>query len=128
MKKLLISLTLLFSPLFLAAVPVFAADPLGPACSQAAGTDFCANKSSESNRSLVDSQDSLLVKIAQTVILITAALSVVMVVVGGFRYVISNGDQNGVQSAKNTILYAIVGLVIAATAQIIVSFVLSRFI
>lgn len=130
MKKLLISLAVVLGSLFTFYGPqaVLAVDPLQPACNQAGGTDFCSNKAEENNRTLVDSEDSLMMRIAQTIILITAALSVIMVVFGGLRYVISNGDQNGVQNAKNTILYAIVGLVVAATAQIIVSFVLTRFI
>jgi hypothetical protein len=49
-----------------------------------------------------------------------------MVIIGGFRYIVSNGDSNGVSGAKNTILYAIVGLVIVLFAQVIVRFVLTR--
>lgn len=57
---------------------------------------------------------------------IVGAVSVVMIIFGGFRYITSGGDSNGVSAAKNTILYAIVGLVIVAFAQIIVQFVLQR--
>lgn len=49
-----------------------------------------------------------------------------MIIVGGFRYVISGGDSNGVSGAKNTIMYAIIGLVIVLFAQIIVKFVLTN--
>jgi hypothetical protein len=52
--------------------------------------------------------------------------AVIMIMVGGFKYVTSSGDSNGVNSAKNTILYAIVGLVVVAFAQIIVNFVLKK--
>ena len=57
---------------------------------------------------------------------IVGAVSVIMIIVGGFRYITSGGDSNNVGAAKNTILYAIVGLVIVAVAQIIVQFVLER--
>lgn len=57
---------------------------------------------------------------------IVGSVSVIMIIVGGFRYITSNGDSNNVSAAKNTILYAIVGLVIVAFAQIIVQFVLER--
>ena len=50
--------------------------------------------------------------------------SVIMLIVGGIRYVVSAGDQNAVQGAKNTILYAIVGLVVAFLAFALVEFVL----
>lgn len=68
-------------------------------------------------------------KIITTIIdilsVIVGAVSVVMIIIGGFRYVISGGDSSGVSGAKNTILYAIVGLVIVLFAQVIVAFVYS---
>ncbi len=57
---------------------------------------------------------------------IIGAVSVIMIIYGGFRYITSGGDSNGVTAAKDTILYAIVGLVIVALAQIIVNFVLDK--
>ena len=58
--------------------------------------------------------------------IVVGAVSVVMIIIGGFRYIISGGDSNGVSGAKNTILYAIVGLVIVLFAQVIVRFVLTN--
>jgi hypothetical protein len=46
-----------------------------------------------------------------------------MIVIGGLRYVISGGDASQVQAAKNTILYAIIGIIIALLAYAAVSFV-----
>ena len=57
--------------------------------------------------------------------IVVGAVSVVMIIIGGFRYVVSNGDTNGLQGAKNTILYAIIGLIVVFFAQILVRFVLS---
>ena len=51
-------------------------------------------------------------------------LSVVMLIFGGFRYVISGGKKESVTNAKNTILYAIIGLLIAVFAYAIINFVL----
>ena len=51
-------------------------------------------------------------------------VAVIMIIIGGFRYVTSGGKQESVASAKNTILYAIIGLVVVALAQVIVRFVL----
>ena len=48
-----------------------------------------------------------------------------MLIYGGMRYVMSQGDAGAVNNAKNTILYAIVGLVVAILAYAIVNFVLS---
>lgn len=57
---------------------------------------------------------------------VVGSVSVIMIIVGGFKYITSGGDSNNVSGAKNTIMYAIVGLVIVAFAQIIVQFVLER--
>ena len=46
-----------------------------------------------------------------------------MIVIGGVRYTVSNGDSNAVTGAKNTIMYAIVGLVVAIIAYALVNFV-----
>jgi hypothetical protein len=57
---------------------------------------------------------------------VVGILAVVMLIVGGVKYITSGGDSNRVNSAKNTVLYAIIGLVIAALAQVIARFLLNR--
>lgn len=58
--------------------------------------------------------------------IVVGIVSVVMIIYGGFRYVTSGGDSGNVTSAKNTIIYAIIGLVVVALAQFIVQFVLDK--
>ena len=55
---------------------------------------------------------------------IIAALSLLFITIGGLRYILSQGDAQGVAKAKGTILYALVGLVIAIVAEAIVAFVI----
>ncbi|HSX34598.1 MAG TPA: hypothetical protein VLF62_03055 [Candidatus Saccharimonadales bacterium] len=62
------------------------------------------------------------VNIFSTVIGIVA---VIMIMVGGFKYITAGGDSGQISSAKTTIIYAIVGLIIVALAQSIVRFVLN---
>lgn len=57
---------------------------------------------------------------------VVGVVAVIMIIFGGFRYVTSGGDSGNVSSAKNTILFAVVGLVIVALAQVVVRFVLAR--
>jgi hypothetical protein len=68
--------------------------------------------------------------IVHTIVNILSALvgivAVIMIIVGGFRYITSGGNDASVTAAKNTILYAIIGLVVVALAQIIVRFTLSK--
>lgn len=54
-------------------------------------------------------------------------ISVIVIIVGGIRFTTSNGDSAKIKSAKDTILYAIVGLVVAVLAFPIATFVLDRF-
>jgi hypothetical protein len=58
--------------------------------------------------------------------IIVGVVAVIMIIIGGFRYITSGGKQESVTGAKNTILYAVIGLVIVALAQIIVRFVLTK--
>lgn len=58
--------------------------------------------------------------------ILVGVVSVIMIIVGGFRYITSGGDSSNVSSAKNTIIYAIIGLVVVALAQFIVQFVLNK--
>jgi len=63
--------------------------------------------------------------LTNTLLFIVGALSVVMIIIGGLRYVISGGNSASVTAAKNTILYAIVGLVISFLAFAAINFVLN---
>lgn len=58
--------------------------------------------------------------------LVVGVIAVIMIIIGGLKYILSGGDSGNVTGAKNTILFAIVGLIIVALAQIIVRFVLKK--
>lgn len=58
--------------------------------------------------------------------LIVGVVSVIMIIIGGLKYITSGGDSANVTGAKNSILYAVVGLVVVALAQLIVRFVLNK--
>ena len=73
-----------------------------------------------------DPQD-LVKNIVNIFLYAVGVLSVIMLIWGGIRYTTSAGDSNKVQSAKNTVLYAVVGLVVAILAWAIVNMVITRF-
>lgn len=56
---------------------------------------------------------------------VAGILGIIFIMLAGFRYITSGGDQNRVAGAKTTLIYAIAGLAVAALAQILVHFVLS---
>lgn len=74
----------------------------------------------------INGQDGLIAKIVNVLLFVIGIISVIMIIVGGIRYATSNGDANSVTAAKNTILYAIVGLVVAIFAYAIVTFVVDQ--
>src|SRR5688572_27225172 len=73
-----------------------------------------------------DNIDRIITNIVNIFSIIVGIVSVIMIIYGGFRYVTSGGDSGNVSSAKNTIIYAVIGLVVVALAQFIVQFVLDK--
>ena len=65
--------------------------------------------------------------ITNVMLYLIGAISVIMLIIGGLRYVVSGGDSTAVQNAKNTILYAVVGIIVAILAYAVVSFVITSF-
>ncbi|MDB5168781.1 MAG: rane protein of unknown function [Candidatus Saccharibacteria bacterium] len=121
-KLAVITLALSFTALLGATTltPAFA-DLKGDACSglqQLNSAQTCGPNSNGGINSLVKSVVTILSYIVGIV-------AVIMVIISGLKYILASGDPSNVTSAKNTLLYAIVGLFIAALAQAIVHFALS---
>ena len=64
-------------------------------------------------------------QVTNTILYIVGIIAVIMLIIGGIKYVVSGGDAKKVTDAKNTVLYAIIGLVIAFLAFAIVNFVIT---
>ena len=64
-------------------------------------------------------------KVTNTILYIVGIIAVFMLIIGGIKYLISGGDSKKVTDAKNTVLYAIIGLIIAFLAFAIVNFVIT---
>jgi hypothetical protein len=112
------------------ALGVIALGPTAPTAQAASCNDLtisggasCANTSS--NPQSIFGNGGIFTTIVNVALFIIGALSVMMLIYGGIRYVISAGDAKKVESAKNTILYAVVGVIIAVLAYAIVNFVLT---
>ena len=85
------------------------------ACSTDPNNIVCANSS--------ESVDPVIKTVIRYLLIISGIVSVVMVIIGGLKYSTSNGDSAKLSSAKNTILYAIIGVIISALAYGIVDYV-----
>jgi cytochrome bd-type quinol oxidase subunit 2 len=96
-----------------------------------AGTNLDATQSNgcdpASSAETATSQVNNIIKLVINLFsLIVGVVSVIMIIVGGLKYITSGGESSNISSAKNTIVYAIIGLVIVALAQFIVHFVLGK--
>lgn len=86
-----------------------------------------AAKPTGANGNLFTGGGSLFHTVSDTLIFIVGAVSVIMLIIGGLRYVLSSGNATSVEGAKNTILFAIIGLIVAILAFAIVQFVVTKF-
>lgn len=129
MKKILLGFAgLLISVGLYSSTALVSAGPFDSARSQACqGLEFDDNATGECNEEgageKIDSTVTAVINIAS---LVVGAVAVIMVIIGGLKYVSSQGDSSGTAAAKNTIMYALIGLIIVALAQVMVRFVINR--
>lgn len=123
MQKIKLAIITVFSVfgIGMLAAPVYAAGCATPAACVQSGVDASGGTSSKSD------VPTLIKTVVNVLLFILGAIAVIMIVIGGIKYTVSNGDSSAVTSAKNTILYAIVGLVVALLAYAIVNFVVAHF-
>ena len=91
------------------------------AAGSAGASGGCFNTDTNGSGSL----SNIAKKIINIFSIIVGIVAVIMIIYGGFRYIVSGGDSGRVGNAKNTLIYAIVGLIIVALAQFLVHFVLT---
>jgi len=125
MLSLLAAAMLLFVPL---AVPSFAYATADIQSSLCSGTNLSVDSNSTCAGTTTGTAkiDGFITDLVNIFSVIVGVVAVIMIIVGGFRYITSGGDSNNISSAKNTIIYAIIGLIIVALAQFIVQFVLAK--
>ncbi len=101
----------------------------GPLCNGADKLDFNTSATggcSITANSTGDKLTAIIRLVINIISVVVGVVAVIMIVFGGLKYITSGGESSNVSSAKNTILYAIIGLVIVALAQFIVRFVLDK--
>lgn len=118
LRVLLLSVALMIGVLIPAvSQPAQALDIYG-ACNTGASSAVCAGKN--------ERVQPFIQRLVNTLLYITGALAVIMLIIGAIRYSASAGNSSQTTAAKNTILYSIVGLVVAVFAYAIVNFVLFK--
>jgi len=97
---------------------VSAIDPLKDVCDGTSDSEICDSRGT-------DDATGLITTIINVLLFVVGLLSVIMIIVSGISYVVSSGDAGKVAKAKNTLTYAVVGLIVAFLAYAIVFWVSS---
>ena len=103
-----------------------------PAVSAANGINICSGENENSvyckNRGSGETQVNGIIKtIVEVLLTAVGAISIIMIVIGGIMFALSSGDAQKAAKARNTVLYAVVGLAVSLFASAIVNFVFNRF-
>lgn len=123
-RTLMMTLAMVLGVATVSLVPAatYAACPGGsPAEQIQCGSNEVGGNNAGNQRNLTD----IVKTVINVLLFVIGAVAVIMIIIGAFRYVISGGDSSSVAAAKNTILYAVIGLVIAILAFAIVNFVVT---
>lgn len=84
----------------------------------------CSGNNSAVCGSKEDNATDIMRNVINTILVVLGMIAVIMIIIGGIRYTTSNGDSSSIKSAKDTILYAVIGLAVAILSFAIVDFVL----
>jgi hypothetical protein len=125
LTKISFTISILATLSFVAVTPAAAIDVLSNSCGGGAsvagqgsgGKSICGAKG--------DDLTSIMHNVVNTLLIVLGMIAVIMIVIGGIRYTTSNGDASQIKGAKDTILYAVIGLIVAIMSYAIVQFVLA---
>jgi Type IV secretion system pilin len=123
-KTIIVSLSLALGLVTVPLMPLTAAaDDANPAQSIGQGVTAVGGKSTGGSGEFTTG----IKNVVNTLLFLLGVVAVIAIIIGGFRYATSNGDAGQIKAAKDIILYAVVGLVVAILAYAIVNFVISTF-
>ena len=105
-----------------------------PAVSAANGINICSGENGGDNSVYCQNKDKgegqvngIIKTIVEVLLTAVGAISIIMIVIGGIMFALSSGDAQKAAKARNTVLYAVVGLAVSLFASAIVNFVFNRF-
>lgn len=124
MKKSIISIAIMICAVFGTSVLSTASLP-GSASAQVSDGINTATTSEMKGKS-IDGKDGLIKTVVNVLLWAVGILSVIMIIFSGFRYITSAGDASKTKSAQSTLIYSVVGLIVAIMAYAIVNMVINR--
>ena len=128
-KRLLYILTLVMLTFFaIPATSVLAVDIISPACQNITTGDVPAacRDNTKPGDDFLFGPDGVITKIINIFSVVLGVAAVIVIMISAIRFISSNGDPATISSARSAIIFAIIGLVVAAVSQIVVQLVLSK--
>lgn len=121
--KLSLVVATLATVILLPSAALAAYDPYQVVCNNGgSGSNVCAGSGADP----IAGEGGAIISITSILALIAGIISVIFLVYGGIKYITSGGDSSGVSSAKSTIVAALIGIVIAALARPLITFVIGK--
>ena len=124
MKKSIISIAIMTCAVFGASVLSTASLSGSVSAQVSKGIDTATT--SEMQGKSIDGKDGLIKTVVNVLLWAVGVLSVIMIIFSGFRYITSAGDASKTKSAQSTLIYSVVGLIVAIMAWAIVNMVINR--
>lgn len=124
MKKSIISIAIMTCAVFGASVLSTASLSGGASAQVSEGINTATT--SEMKGKSIDGKDGLIKTVVNVLLWAVGILSVIMIIFSGFRYITSAGDASKTKSAQSTLIYSVVGLIVAIMAYAIVNMVINR--
>jgi hypothetical protein cdiviTM7_00617 len=124
MKKSIISIAIMTCAVFGASV--LSTTSLSGSVSAQVSKGIDTATTSEMQGKSIDGKDGLIKTVVNILLWAVGILSVIMIIFSGFRYITSSGDASKTKSAQSTLIYSVVGLIVAIMAWAIVNMVIKR--
>jgi hypothetical protein len=125
-RRIIATVALAMFCMLAAPLPAQAFSTFNPGGTNCAGDKASTAACSASSANPISGQDGLIIKISGIVSFVAGGLAVIMIVYGAIKYVTANGEASNIQSAKNTIIYSLVGLACIILVQTIINFVILK--
>lgn len=123
-KHLILALTIALTGSMMLSPALVSADLKGDACEGVNTLNGTGSSTCDPNAGT--KVEDIIAGIIKILSFIVGFAAVVMIIVGGLKFITANGDSGAVASARSTIIYALIGVAVVAIAQVLVHFVIHR--
>src|SRR5690242_5987264 len=127
MKRVLLFLaSILAFGALIAPAPALAFDPFGPICSIGGGSSAVCQEKDKNTTNPLTGKNGLFIGISNILAIVAGLTAVIIIIVSGLKYVLAAGDPAKTKGAKDSIIGAVIGLVVIGLADSLITLVLSR--